>query len=772
MFTWGKKEKPSKPTSTHISTYISNSDSFSFHAKQLNKGFLLSLFSKNSDDRARIQKLGEEADKTYRKPADKNNIDYLSKIYKEAKVKANSYVSKHPSPKTGEGKRLLHEAHEVYDSANQEQSIIKSKAGEDNTSNLSIQNILFNTTTSYSTTDFNDFKENQTEYEGYYGEHGDGKHRNKYLDLANKDLNSLNEKEKIAMDEYTNDSGEINTALRNGNYEKGKADKTLSDNITNMKAAFAKHNLPDSLTTYRGVDDGMIKYWLGLKGVDKDQASEFMDENGDIDHSQFYSLGAYKLLNGITFSDKAFVSTTTNRFFARRWSNEIVNKRKKAKGKKFHGKEIYQDTEGSHLMVMHIPKGTRAMFTDTMFTRTGTSRGQDELTLDAGYSYTVNNVKAIKPGIYEFNTTVHGDTEEINVDKKHSFLAEHSSESFIGNYSNLPSLFNDMRIRLNSLFDKQSIPKIESSINNINTILEGNKPSWGQFSNHLKNINSEAKALSTNSNTSIKSNFLKQVENISDPGGVLQRRIAYYSAKKNELEPDVKIKDLFSPQKMYKTAKNIEQKNFNEDYSDIVFSILDEQEAAVVKDYTGNSYIEYNAVERGTDGHMDETKKNTYKKRSNKLAETINKFTTKKEDVYYRGFVNFHDLKFMLSSNIAGAWTENFTVDDACNLINQNAGGTLLEKGYMSVSNSKKVSLGFGGNTYFKDPKTNKETSGAFLKITIPAGVSALPIMKNSEHAKEEELLLNRGTKLQIISAKRNSNGVLVVEAKAIPNSQ
>ena len=41
------------------------------------------------------------------------------------------------------------------------------------------------------------------------------------------------------------------------------------------------------------------------------------------------------------------------------------------------------------------------MFTDTMFTRTGQPRGQDEVTVDAGYTYLVEDISKAGPGRYE-----------------------------------------------------------------------------------------------------------------------------------------------------------------------------------------------------------------------------------------------------------------------------------------------------------------------------------------------------------------------------------
>ena len=48
------------------------------------------------------------------------------------------------------------------------------------------------------------------------------------------------------------------------------------------------------------------------------------------------------------------------------------------------------------------------MFVDTMFTRTNRPRGQDEVTLDAGYTYTITSVTRVGEGMYEMEVTCVG----------------------------------------------------------------------------------------------------------------------------------------------------------------------------------------------------------------------------------------------------------------------------------------------------------------------------------------------------------------------------
>lgn len=95
------------------------------------------------------------------------------------------------------------------------------------------------------------------------------------------------------------------------------------------------------------------------------------------------------IFRGVTFRNAAFVSTSTNKYFARRWVNQSRHDEDAAaRGCQLHFADPrrIQDIENAHVMNMHLPTGTRMMFAGTMFTRTGRARGQDEVTLDAGYT--------------------------------------------------------------------------------------------------------------------------------------------------------------------------------------------------------------------------------------------------------------------------------------------------------------------------------------------------------------------------------------------------
>lgn len=266
-----------------------------------------------------------------------------------------------------------------------------------------------NTNKSSSAEDFRDFQQHQNSYEGYFGQH-DMEHRNAYLKMAQQDYNSLTPDEKVAMDEYTNDSAAINTRLRSGQ-NKGNITDTQGSHI---KQAFAKHPIPVDMTTYRGVTDGFLSWLIASNpSFDDTFRQNALINSNQINHE--WLAGHLNELQGVAYQDNAFLSTTTNEFFADRWSNMLVNNENLKKEKNdpnatydFGDMNQFNAVSGAHTMVMHLPAGTRAMFTDTMWTRHGRPRGQNEVTLDSGYHYIITGMRLKAPGRYEFEVSVSG----------------------------------------------------------------------------------------------------------------------------------------------------------------------------------------------------------------------------------------------------------------------------------------------------------------------------------------------------------------------------
>lgn len=259
------------------------------------------------------------------------------------------------------------------------------------------------------------FNQVKQPYVGYNGSHDENlRHRGTYLRLADIDKNSLDPEETISFDEYTTSSEEINYRLRNNIY---KNDKT-NENINNMKKAFNKHKLKIDLTSYRGLTDGMFSFLFNELKLDNKTLDLIYNKDKTINHENMQKYKLYKLLENVTFRDNAFVSTTTNEFFAERWANELCHRNLsetykkegnlKAAEEELSKNKIFSNIQGSHLMEINIPKGTEAMFVDTMYVRTNFPRGQNELTIGSNYLYRINKIEPISMGRYKFYVDIIG----------------------------------------------------------------------------------------------------------------------------------------------------------------------------------------------------------------------------------------------------------------------------------------------------------------------------------------------------------------------------
>ena len=248
---------------------------------------------------------------------------------------------------------------------------------------------------------FRAFQQKQTAYEPkFQGDHRDMVHRDAYLEMARADQASLTELEAAAMDEYTHDSGDINRRMRAGEV---LSDVTGAQNAL-IRQAFAKHRIPVDMEVYRGVSDTFLSVMLKSNPVDEDVKANAFTPDGSLNHAWLDAEDHLDVFKGMVFQDAAFLSTSTNKPFARRWANHVAHDRvarNKGLAINHHDPNRDLDIAGAHVITMKLPAGTRAMFTDTMFTRTGQPRGQDEVTVDAGYTYLVEDISKAGPGRYE-----------------------------------------------------------------------------------------------------------------------------------------------------------------------------------------------------------------------------------------------------------------------------------------------------------------------------------------------------------------------------------
>ena len=194
-----------------------------------------------------------------------------------------------------------------------------------------------------------------------------------------------------------------------------------------QKTGYALSPLERAYVVWHGRKRGLTEKLAAMRellntspDITPEERSRYIS-NGRINHDALSDGEGYKVFEGIVFRDPAFVSTSTNRFFAKRWANGLnhkaVSKRLKQEAEgmaegsaekkqllRQAGREEWNVTDitGSHVMNMHLKKGTRALFSDTMYTMTGRPRGQDEVTLDSGGTYRITSVRAEGPGQYVF----------------------------------------------------------------------------------------------------------------------------------------------------------------------------------------------------------------------------------------------------------------------------------------------------------------------------------------------------------------------------------
>ena len=243
--------------------------------------------------------------------------------------------------------------------------------------------------------------------------------------------------------------------------------------------------------------------------------------------------------------------------------------------------------------------------------------------------------------------------------------------------------------------------------------------------------------------------------------GLLDKRANYYHKKfQKGKEPPKKEyywDKLFSKNNIKKDYKYFKQIDRDREKSKILKN--DESssdEKNVVKYYTSDGYAAYNNIARGKEIGSDRDIKGV-----NTLSKFISKCPMEKGGIYYRGIGNAKVLEFLLSDEDKKDFkqcNEN-SATDVADYIDSIKGHYLVDKGFSSVSESKQIA-GFSFKGLLGNPSV-------FMKINIKPGVPALPILENSWMDTEEEVLLNKGTRLKIESAKVNSMNTVTIHVTA-----
>ena len=270
-------------------------------------------------------------------------------------------------------------------------------------------------------------------------------HRQAYMALATKDKSRVNNRQRAAMAMWIVNSGGFSSVLRNNDSfdelkRKAKDEREkqeighMEEQVGIMDSIFEDNaGLEENLETYRGVGDGFIAFLFAKQGVSSKEY-EKKDAPGKLDYTKIDKKGLLKKLVGMTYQDSCFVSTTTNRGYAAMWANQeefmkargtrdqVLQESATEEGSRERAElERYSEAvmlnqaesgQGGHMMIMNLPAGTKAVFSDAMgSTQRDSSKmvgaPQNEVTLDRGLMYKITGAEGSN-GNYRLYVTVTG----------------------------------------------------------------------------------------------------------------------------------------------------------------------------------------------------------------------------------------------------------------------------------------------------------------------------------------------------------------------------
>lgn len=256
----------------------------------------------------------------------------------------------------------------------------------------------------------------------------------KYNPVSNEHSAAATPEQRAAGKAYIRDSRDINAYLRTGqapDSKKAELDKMSAD-ISGMM-----HPMQEDTKSYRSISDVGLLPLIEQAGL----TDVVMKENGTIDHEKLQQ--HMDQLKGMTFQDKAFVSTTAAPQFAEKWGAGLgrrdLNFFKKramlkrgftpeerqgrqkdlielaesgdltvAKSQQAYGaladellspdQQIRESDIGTHMMHISMPKGTKASFIDATSTGSGQvsdktiENQQMEMLLDKGSRFRISDI--------------------------------------------------------------------------------------------------------------------------------------------------------------------------------------------------------------------------------------------------------------------------------------------------------------------------------------------------------------------------------------------
>ncbi|MBS6398022.1 MAG: hypothetical protein KH452_12905 [Clostridiales bacterium] len=269
-------------------------------------------------------------------------------------------------------------------------------------------------------------------------------HRQAYMALSRKDKARVNRRQRTAFADYIMNVGGYSSVLRTDKtFDELKAEEQDANKratiehyekqVGVMDSVFEDNaGLEEALQVFRGVGNGFLQYLFSQKGL---SPKAYTKKDGSLDYDKIDKKGLLKSLIGMTYQDKCFVSTSTNRGYAAMWANmgdfqaakaereQVLAESQTAQGSQERAElERYSEAvalnqaeagTGGHMMIMDVPARTKAIFTDAMGSgnqdETALLSGapQNEITLDRGLLYKITDVKG-SGGSYQLYVSVVG----------------------------------------------------------------------------------------------------------------------------------------------------------------------------------------------------------------------------------------------------------------------------------------------------------------------------------------------------------------------------
>ena len=171
-----------------------------------------------------------------------------------------------------------------------------------------------------------------------------------------------------------------------------------------ISQAIQRNPLPEQLTTYRGTTDKFFSTLLQQNGL-----GDAVNKDGSVNHAWLKKnqKALRKNLVGKTFHEKAFTSTSTEKSFAQKWSQQktfeeknfeygMTGKTNLSRELQKRYKEHPEKLPGAHLLTMNLPKGSKGAFVDRVTDNTERPQDQREVLLDKGSTFKISDIRKMK----------------------------------------------------------------------------------------------------------------------------------------------------------------------------------------------------------------------------------------------------------------------------------------------------------------------------------------------------------------------------------------